>query len=378
MKILLLGLAVAFPPGAGVADSANSAALVTAGAYHGCSARSGQLVCWGSNSAGELGNGSTKDSLKPVAVKNISGPVAEISASYDRTCAIVGGNVYCWGRYSKVSSGKWVASPLPVKVSAIPSGAHGLSVGVKHACVLDSAGKPWCWGLNENGQLGDGTTNIRTKALKTKFAPSAEVEASDGYTLVLLASGGVQGIGISHGGDNGDPLNPPGQVVNSKTTPKMITGLSAAVAISATGDFAVALLAGGTVKAWGENDHGQLGDGTRAGKSTPLVVAGLAPSGQVVATANHVCSLNSTDGRVVCWGRGDHGQMGDGTTSDRLIPGPSAAIDVPVATLYGAASGHWTVAITDSGVYAWGRNQNGGLLDGTTNDQAKPVKVPLT
>ncbi len=376
MKILMLSFAVAlFAPGVGTAGTTDSAALVAIGAYHGCSARSGKLLCWGSNSAGELGGTGSKESHVPVAVKNLSAPVAEVSASYDRTCAIVGGKVFCWGRYAKLdSSGKWMASSKPTKVSGIPSGAHGLSVGVTHACVLDATNYPWCWGLNDRGQLGDGTTKYRKVPVKAKLSGVSLLAASDGYTCAVAS--GVICWGRSHG-TAGDSLNPEGLVVNSNA-PTTIPGLEAAVSVSATGDFAVALLADGSVKAWGENDHGQLGDGTLVGKSMPQAVAGLAPSAQVVATANHACSINMADRNVVCWGRGDHGQMGDGTIGDRLIPGPTVAIDEPVAYLYGAASGHCSMAVTDSGAYyAWGRNQNGALLDGTTNDQPTPVAVNL-
>lgn len=370
MKLVLTALlALVLPAAAGAAPPP----LAVAGAYHACSGTSTELRCWGSNTAGELGNGTVSTrSLSPVKVKNLPTPILEVGASYDRTCALTGSGVYCWGRLAKVSSGKWVAASTPTKVSSTPSSAHGLAVGVKHACILNAANESKCWGVNDRGEIGDGTKTIRTSATKSKLPPAVDVEASDGYTCALLVAGGVACVGISHGTE-GDPANPEGLVVSS-TTPKTIAGYETATSIAATGDFVCAVLAGGLVSCLGENDHGQLGDGTTAGRSSPAIVAGLLPSAQVVASANHACSL-STVGTIDCWGRGDHGQMGDGTTVDRFYPGPVSQPSTPTRLLAGA-SGHYTIALGSSS-FAWGRNEDGVLLDGTTADRPTPIAIAL-
>jgi alpha-tubulin suppressor-like RCC1 family protein len=346
MKALLVAVLVCALSTAG-AVAADGTPPIAAGAYHACSATSGQLRCWGDNSAGELGNGTTRASVSPVTVKGLPTPILEVAASYHRTCALVSGQrVYCWGRGAKLnSSGKPVSSSTPVKVGGIPATARGLAVGVTHACVVDAADVTWCWGVNDLGQIGDGTTKPRSSAVKAKNPPAAKVVAADGYTCAVLRGGGVWCWGRSHG-TAGDPLNPEGLVVNSRT-PRSIPGLETATDLSATGDFATALLAGGLISAWGENDHGQLGDGTVTGRSTPAVVNGLPEAVQVVATANHACAL-LVDGAVFCWGRGDHGQMGDGSYVARRVPGPVAQ-PRPAARLFGGASGHWTLAFTTEG-----------------------------
>ena len=279
------------------------------------------------------------------------------------------------GRSAKLDSrGRLVGSLAPVKVSGIPSAAHGLAVGVTHACVLDPAGASWCWGLNDRGQVGDGTTKPRPKPVKAKAATAVKLVASDGYTCALLAAGGVSCWGRSHG-TAGDALNPEGLVVAS-TKPRPIAGLEQATDLVATGDFACALLAGGAVSCWGENDHGQLGDGTVTGHSTPAVVA-LPAASQVIATANHACVIAAADGSVLCWGRGDDGQIGDGAFEERHTPDP-VATPALAARLYGGASGHWTLALgMDGSAFAWGRNQYGQLGDRSTNDAALPVRSLL-
>lgn len=196
--------------------------------------------------------------------------------------------------------------------------------------------------------------------------------ASDGYTCALLAAGGVSCWGRSHG-TAGDPLNPEGLVVAS-TKPRAIAGLEQTTDLAATGDFACALLAGGAVSCWGENDHGQLGDGTVTGRPTPAVVA-LPAASQVIATANHACAIAA--GSVLCWGRGDHGQIGNGAFEERHTPDP-VATPALAARLYGGASGHWTLAVgMDGSAFAWGRDQYGQLGDRSTNDAALPVRSLL-
>ncbi len=369
--VLLLLLALS----TGGAVAADATTPIAAGAYHACSASSGQLRCWGDNSAGELGNGSTRGSVSPVEVKGLPTPILEVDASYDRTCALVSGSrVYCWGRGAKLnSSGKPVSSSTPVKVSGTPPGAHGLAVGVTHACVLDTADATWCWGVNDRGQIGDGSTKPRAKPVKAKVGAASKLAAADGYTCAILRAGSVSCWGKSHG-TSGDALNPEGLVVNSKS-PRSIAGLEAAIDLSATGDFACAVLTGGVVSCWGENDHGQLGDGSVAGRSTPgVVVQGLPAAVQVVATANHACALG-VDGSVFCWGRGDHGQLGDGSYDERHVPGPVAQ-PRPATRLFGGASGHWTLALaTDGTAFAWGRGEDGQLGDGGREDRPLPVDV---
>jgi alpha-tubulin suppressor-like RCC1 family protein len=127
---------------------------------------------------------------------------------------------------------------------------------------------------------------------------------------------------------------------------------------------------------WGENDHGQLGDGTVTGRSVPAIIGGLPEAVQVVASASHACALTS-DGSVFCWGRGDHGQLGDGSFAERHVPGPIVQ-PRPAAILFGGASGHWTLALASEGsAFAWGRDEYGQLGNRGTVDQAIPVDVTL-
>jgi alpha-tubulin suppressor-like RCC1 family protein len=377
-KLMLATLVATVASLALVGGGANHASLIPVsaiapGAYHACAVNSsGGLKCWGANTDGELGNGSTSDSLTGVRV-SLPASVAEAGASYDRTCALLtDSKIYCWGRVAYLNAnGSPQTSKKPYLVSGTPSGAHGLSVGVKHTCVLDTSNYVWCWGVNDRGQIGDGTTKFKIKPIKTKSAPASKITVSDGYTCALLVAGGVSCWGKSHGTDN-DPNNPEGLVVSSNT-PVTIAGLSTAVQIIGTGDFACARLSNDTVKCWGENDHGQLGQNNRVGSATPLLITLTGAVSDVVATANHACAI--VTGNVYCWGRNDHGQMGDGSISgDHLVPGQVPNL-TDITKLYGASSGHYTFAKSSNRVWSWGRNQQGALFDGTTNDRLYPVAV---
>ena len=345
LVLVMLGLTAAGPV------AADGPPFFAAGAYHACFASSSKVRCWGNNGNGQLGDGYTVGSTRAVKVKLLPAPILDVAASYDRTCALVsGGKVFCWGRVATLDKdGHALGSLLAIKVKGLPQSVHGLSVGVTHACVLDSLQAVWCWGLNDRGQLGDGTKKPRTVPVRALSDPAAKVVASDGYTCVVLLAGGVSCWGRSHGNYADLTRNPDGLVVDS-SMPRAIPGLETATDVSASGDFACAILPGGAVSCWGENDHGQLANGKTKGRSKPSPVAGLPESIQVVATANHACSLG-LDGSVYCWGRGDHGQMGNGETVERHTP-VLVPVPAPAVKLVGAASGHWTVAFTADGS-AW-------------------------
>jgi alpha-tubulin suppressor-like RCC1 family protein len=177
-----------------------------------------------------------------------------------------------------------------------------LDTGGDHTCVLVASGSVKCWGNNYSGQLGDGTT-------------------SDHSTPVLV----------------------PG--LSSVTT--LATGIehTCAVTAASAGD--------GHIQCWGNNGHGQLGDGTTNHRSTPVEVNSLSSVSTLAAGGWHSCALLN-DGRVQCWGYNDYGQLGDGTTSDRNTPVAVNGLSDVLALAGGMLH---TCALTSSGaVYCWGSN----------------------
>ena len=208
--------------------------------------------------AGQVGDGTTSNRSTPVAVSGLQSGVTAIATGSYHSCALTDkGGVECWGD---------AYGPTPVKVSGLQSGVIAITAGFGHSCALTSAGGVKCWGSNGEGQLGDGTTSVRT-------------------------------------------------------TPVDVVGLSSGVtAIAAGGEHTCALRTSGAVECWGADFRGQLGDGTSmfATRSTPVGVIGLSSGVTAIAAgAEHSCALMNT-GDVKCWGRDGFGELGD--RDDRLRP----------------------------------------------------------
>src|SRR6202790_1028750 len=255
--------------------------VIVAGAEHTCALLAGGTVdCWGENASGQLGNGTTTNAYTPVAVSGLRGATAVAGGTFAfHSCALLsGGTVECWGdnQYGRLGNGTTTGSTTPVAVSGL-SGATAIAVEDDHTCALLIGETVECWGYNSAGQLGDGTT------------------AGPEYCLYVL---------------HGVPSEP------CSTTPVAVD-LSGATALAGGDGGSCALLTGGTVDCWGENDYGLLGNGTfssSSGSATPVAVSDITDATAITATGGGACALLA-GGTVDCWGANLGGELGDGTTS---------------------------------------------------------------
>jgi len=348
---------------------------VGVGRYHSCAITTvGGAKCWGNNSSGQLGDGTTIWQLHPVEVVGLGVTVAAVTVGHYHTCALTtAGGVKCWGSngIGQLGDGTTTHRTTPVDVVGLGSGVIAVSAGYNHTCALTSAGAVKCWGANGNGQLGDGSTTSSTAPVDVIDLSTGvtDIDAGDWHTCAVASSGGAKCWGSNSGGKLG------GGTTTKSTTPVDVVGLTSGVReISAGGSHTCALTDADGVKCWGLNDNRQLGNGTRAWSLTPADVVGLTDGvAGVDVGGEHTCAVTNL-GNVQCWGLNSEGQLGDGAILHRSTPVDVTGLSSGLAAI-SAGEAH-TCAVTGAGgAMCWGRNENGQLGDGTTDDRALPGEV---
>jgi alpha-tubulin suppressor-like RCC1 family protein len=311
-----------------------NAANVAAGSTHACAVKSdGSMLCWGINGSGATGDGTTEGNAclsltqqcrtTPVVAKITD--VAEVSPGDHSTCVRKkDGTLWCFGTngYAELGdgtiggpdcSGRCRTAPAQVAIGAVIS----VSVAQQHACAVKSDGTVWCWGVNGDAQLGDGTTA-------------------------------------------GQPC---GGLV-CKPTPVQVVGITNAVEVSSGYTHSCARKNDGTVWCWGDNNDGALGDGTMGGapRSTP-VQATITDVAQVGVGDSFTCARKN-DGTVWCWGDSQYGEVGTGATMDLAVPTHVTALSA-IARI-SAGRSHACAVKVDGTAWCWGQDLSGQLGNGET------------
>lgn len=324
--------------------------------HHSCAlSEDGLMFCWGYGVNGQLGQGNTADSPVPVQVGGaLAGKViTDIGGTNSASCAIAESKIYCWGANVNGVTGRGTTSgstltPTLVTASDTPTTlatsytATALSTSgsrSKTMCAI-AGGKAYCWGDNNNGSVGNGTTSssvtVPTKVTDTGVLSGKTVTAisQDGY--VSSGSGGYPHV---------------------------------------------CAIASGEAFCWGDNNSGQLGDNSTADRSSPVaVVTSGVLSGKTIediqAGLNHTCVR--ADSAAYCWGNNGSGQLGDGTNTSRDEPTtvsqqPGGLTSSNVVSI-GGGSNRGCAVVLDGRTFCWGLNGQGQIGDGTTTNRNVPTE----
>ena len=358
-------------------DGAIQFAAVTAGYFHSCGlALAGRAYCWGGNTWGTLGDGSRTASNRPVAVAGgLRYTMIESGAGH--TCGVTeSGKVYCWGLNDEGHVGAdWVSRGIE-EPHVLPGNQFWVrvSAGHDHSCALTNDGVAWCWGDNVTGHLGSGGNFARS------FEP-VRVASSETFTTVvagyyqscaLAASGQMYCWGRNDQGQIGDGSN------ENRFTPVPVAGGLTFRALGGGDAFMCGITMGGTTWCWGSNRSGELGDPSLQGQVTPVQVEGVPELRKIYGAGGaftlpsapaYACGLTS-GGEAWCWGGAIRGGLWEGPTD-----GPIRVESSIRFRNLGLGAEHLCGVTAEGWAFCGGGNYAGQLGDGTSQDRAPMVGV---
>jgi alpha-tubulin suppressor-like RCC1 family protein len=351
---------------------ANSyAQKIACGFYHSLSiCVDNTAMSWGNDLYGQLGNGiSGSHSTVPVQVTGLTGVTAVAGGVQHSVALKDDGTVWTWGintegELGNGSTADFSTIPVQVTINSVTS----IASGMEHAIALRNDGTVWDWGVNGFGQLGNGTitafSNIPVQV--TGLTGIIAIAGGAYHSLALKSNGEVWAWGYNGSGELGNGNN------TNSNVPVKVIGLTGVIAVSCGNSFSIALKNDNTVWTWGGNNEGELGNGTNTGSYVPVQVTGLTTVKKIAGGTYHTLALKN-DGTVWTWGFNLYGQLGNGTNTDSNIPVMVTGLTGVTAIAGGYA--HSLALLNDGVVWSWGYNNNGQLGNETLTDSNIPVQV---
>jgi len=339
---------------------------ITVGYNHTCSRDgAGTVSCWGANSFNQLGDGSQSSHRTPVAVSGVT--ATAIAATDDSTCAVDNKQLVCWGENSSgmFMNGTTDNPPTPL-ASTLVSDVAGVALGEDHLCIFNGSGEVLCAGTNADGELGNGTTGGDVSTPVLAPIPEKVIALSLGprHSCAVDDQGGAWCWGDDEGklglGRQFDFVSSP-----------VLTEFEDVESISAGDDHTCARSHSGAIACAGFNGFGQLGNGSRITQGSPIPVPDLTNVTGIAVGGDFSCALEG-NGAVSCWGNGEEGELGDGGFHVR--PKPAPAIATGVKKLIGGGD-HVCAILMDDTVSCWGRGSSGQLGTGDTSSRGAPLAI---
>jgi alpha-tubulin suppressor-like RCC1 family protein len=356
---------------------------IAAGAYAGYAVLSdGRVLAWGDDLEGQIGDtGPWSSRPVPVEVHGLAAAILVAGGANSSFALRRDGTVWAWGDDSQgeLADEQFTARQTPGLVPKLTD-VRDIAAGAFSVYAIRDDGTAWAWGDNSFGQLGTGSdepvSTVPREIARLTDVVAIAAGTSNGYAL--LHDGTVWTWGddsLKQLGDSGCGSSPTGHrgPCRVSSVPHQVPSLTKVVAIAAGGDSGYALRRDGTVWAWGDNEFGELGNGMRSlDEGAPVRVKGLH---HVVAIVAGSCSAYALlkNGTVWAWGRGNYGQLGNGSTSDRSIPVPVKGL-TGVRQLVGGGDMAFALERNRS-TWSWGANMLGQLGNGSVAGQDLPVRV---
>jgi len=330
----------------------------------------GTVWAWGSNSNGQLGDGTTNNIMEPAEVADLSGVTSVAAGEYHSLALKKDGTVWAWGSNSngQVGDGTAIDRLKPVQVKKLDH-VIAIEAGGSHSVAIKENGTVWVWGKNGTGQLGDGTTANRSLPIQVEGIDHAKAAAAGMFhTVVLKDDGTVWAWGYNADGQIGNGT------YHSTTVPVQVKGLANVIAIASGGSHSFALNEDGSVWVWGRNADGQLGDGTLNSKDHPIMVEGITKAVSIGAGRDFGFAIIQ-DGTVWGWGSNYVGQLGLGTSKIYKQKSPMKVENLTDTAAIDGGELHAVVLKKDGTVWGMGKNAHGQLGNGGGKEVFGPIQV---
>ena len=305
---------------------------VAVGAAHACGLTSaGAAWCWGLGASGQLGGGPGATGPAPVAVAG-NRVFVQVVAGGSHSCGLTPqGAAFCWGgnRAGELGNRSDNTSFVPVPVSMPGTTFTSLTAGSAHTCGLAANGTAWCWGANDNGQLGNGSNNRSDQPVQVQGGlVFRELKAGNAHTCGLSAPGQAFCWGANANGQLGNVLT------ESQSRPAAVSDGLVFSAIETGEVHSCGLTADGAAYCWGSGRSGQLGNGAFSDSPRPVLVVGGHTFSRLALGQSHSCGVTALR-TVYCWGDNSLGQAAAMPGRPNATPAPTTLRPAPLSLAVG-------------------------------------------